>query len=155
MEFYDIESLMRVDTEEGKLYDLFAQTFSLKRLPKYEYIVKKEEEMRIDLVSYSIYKNVDYCDMILDLNDIDNPLNIMGGDILYYVPLNELDDFKVKVTQAMEKRKQLLSLDKANLKDPNREKFIEDNYQLPPTVLEVPMSPILIGKNNITITPIK
>jgi hypothetical protein len=154
MEFYDITSLLKVDTEDGQLYDLFAQTFSLKRLPNYEYIVKREEEMRIDLISFSIYKTTDYSDILLNLNDIDNPLNIKAGDILYYVPYGEIDDFKVKVAETIEKRKQLLSMDKSNLKDPNREKFLEDNYQLPPTVLEVPRSPILIGKNNITITPI-
>ena len=90
MNFYDITSLLKINTEDGQLYDLFSQTFSLKRLPNYEYIVRKEEEMRIDLISFSIYKTTDYADMILNLNDIDNPLNIKSGDVIYYIPYAEI-----------------------------------------------------------------
>lgn len=154
MDLYDINSLFRMSTEDGEIYNLFEQTFSLRRLPNYEYIVRREEEMRIDLISFSIYKTTDYADLILNLNDIDNPLNIKYGDVLYYVPYGEIEDFRIKSTQKIENRKQLLSMDKSNIKDSNREKFIEGDYQLPPNILDVPRSPILIGKNSITITPL-
>ncbi len=157
MKLYDISSL-RIDTKyQGDIYiyDLVEPTFVLRELPKYEYKVKKEEEMRIDLVSFSIYNTVDYADFILNLNDIDNPLNIKEGDTLYYLPIGELDTFKISPKSDTENRKALLSPNKSNLKDSNRQKFIEDNYQLPPSFTETTQSPITVGNGRITISPIE
>lgn len=154
MELYDITTLVRDDNQDG-LYNLFEQTFSLKELPNFQYTVLPEQEMRIDLVCLSIYRNLDHVDMLLDLNSIDNPLNIKAGDIIYYVSSDRLNEFKVTIGATKENRRSLLSPNKSNVKDPNRTKYIEDNYQLPPTFLDTPQSPITIEKNNIRISPIR
>lgn len=153
MNLYDISSV-KIDLDQNGLYDLTEPTFSLKDLPRYPFTVMKEHEMRIDLISKEIYKSIDYSDMILNLNDIDNPLNIKSGDIIYYVDLGEIEGYKLDNNASKENRKNLLSQNKSNVKDNNRQKYIEDNYQLPPTILSLPQSPITSNGNKITITPI-
>ena len=59
-----------------------------------KYVVQQGEEMRIDLVMMSIYDDVSILksmDVLLFINNIDNPLNVMVGDVIYYPPLSVLD----------------------------------------------------------------
>ena len=62
------------------------------------YVVQKDEDMRIDLVMKSMYDD-DYIlsdiDIILYINDIDNPLNIREGMVLYYPASELLDDYRL------------------------------------------------------------
>lgn len=150
MNLHDISSLKR-DTKQDNLYNLFEPTFNLKSVTKLQRIVTKENEMRIDLISDDIYKNINYADFLLDLNDIDNPLNIMAGDIIYYVSVEELDLLKI-VPTSEDKRKSLLNSNKSN-RDPNRQQYLEDNYQLSPTLLDNIGSPVTTSGSRITISP--
>jgi hypothetical protein len=154
MELYNI-SILKKDKNQDGLYDMIEPTFILKELPQLQMIVSNEQEMRIDLISFEIYKSVDYADLILDLNDIDNPLNIKSGDYIRYIPLEQLDYYRISPNTTKEKRSLLLSPNKSNKKDPNRQEYIENNYQLPPTFLETPSSPVTTDKNTIKISPIR
>jgi len=154
MEIYDI-SILKRDPNQNDLYDLIEQTFTLNTIPLFKFIVGREEEMRPDLISYKLYKSVNYVDFILNLNEIDNPLNIKEGDVILYTTADKFESYKVSPNTIADKRKTLLSPNKSSRKDPNRQQYIEDNYQLPPTFLETPASPISTSGNKITISPIK
>ena len=153
MELFDIKTLV-IDDAQGGLYDLFAETFYLRELATIPHLVTKEQEMRIDLISDDIYMTTEYCDFLLNINDIDNPLNVMSGDILYYVDVAFIDTYRVTTKEAAT-RNILLSPNKTTKKDSNRQDYIENNYQLPPTFLDTPQSPISRSGTNTIISPLK
>ena len=65
-----------------------------------EYIVKDHEEMRFDLIIESMYESTlyyEYLDVILYINDIDNPLNVLSGKIILYPPKENLDSYRMVI----------------------------------------------------------
>ena len=151
MKLYDLDKLTR-DTKQDNLYNIFDPTFKMNRGYKLtQYVVSPEQEMRIDLISNSIYGNSDYCDFILDINDIDNPLNIMDGDILIYTEFASIDEYRIKTVDNNNARARLLNANKTSRKDNARKQYVEDNYSLPPTFLETPAASVRIENNQIVI----
>jgi len=123
-----------------------------------KYVVQKGEEMRVDLVMMSIYDNTSILkniDVLLFINNIDNPLNIMVGDIIYYPPLDVLDSYRYVFesnSRAGENvRKALAVPNKTTKKDGNRRKFIENGYSLPPVVLDESKPPVRVEGDKIVI----
>ena len=62
-----------------------------------EYVVQQHEDMRIDLVMQSIYDDdtgmYQHCDVLLYINNIDNPLNIRQGMTIYYPPSESIAEY--------------------------------------------------------------
>ena len=151
MKIYDIESLFR-DVNQEDLYDFFEPTFiNDLSIPRKTFNVGVEQEMRIDEVCNSVYKDVDKVDILLNINDIDNPLNIMMGDVITYPPAVSKTEFRVNTSEIKEARRGLLNINKRTKKDSNREKFIENNFSLPPTYLPEPTKPVRIEGDQIII----
>lgn len=151
MKLYDIDKLKR-DINQDNLYDLFSPTYKgAKGYQQGTYVVSPEEEMRVDLVSNSVYKSVDYVDFICNLNEIDNPLNIMEGDFLLTAPLESIDIYRANNVDVSEARRSLLNANKSTKIDENRKQYIEQNYALPPTFLDVPTDPVKVENNQIVI----
>ena len=65
MKLHDLEVLKK-NPNEGNLYDLTEKTFTNYITQYFEYTVLPEEDMRIDLVSLSIYRSGDYRDWETD-----------------------------------------------------------------------------------------
>lgn len=160
MNLYDL-SILKLDSNQTDknipigLYDLIEPTFILRNSPRMEMTVTFEQEMRIDLISNDIYKNVNYADLLLNINGIDNPLNIKAGDIIQYISLDQLDYYRLSPNSTIENRRVLLSPNKSSKKDINRQQYIEDKHQLPPTFLENTGSPISTSGTRIVISPTK
>lgn len=123
-----------------------------------EVIVDKEQDMRLDLVMLSFYDNdpdiLSNMDIICQINNIDNPLNIYVGMTLMFPQKDSFDSFRLIIddTQPNQsaKIKQLLGVpNKTTRKDENRQKFIENNYSLPPVVMTTPREPVRLDGNNI------
>jgi hypothetical protein len=122
------------------------------------YIVQKGEDMRIDLVMMSIYDEYSLkdVDVILHINDIDNPLNIREGMELFY-PVAESDDpftnFRYQEISGDSVSKSIKSqlgvLNKTTRKDENRKKFLDSNYSLPPTVMRESRPSVTVSDGNI------
>jgi hypothetical protein len=122
------------------------------------YIVQQGEEMRMDLVMMSIYDDVSILksmDVLLFINNIDNPLNIMVGDIIYHPPIDVLDSYRYSFepsSRAGENvRKALAVPNKTTNKDGNRRKFVENGYSLPPVVLDESKPPVRVEGDQIVI----
>ena len=126
------------------------------------YEVQKGEDMRIDLVIKSIYgeDSGDYykdCDIILYINNIDNPLNIREGMKLLYPPSSTFDSFRYveDLTPARKRnvsvKERLGVLNKTTRKDEKRKKFLESNYSLPPTVLKESRPGVVVTANEILV----
>jgi len=154
MNIHDLTALRREDLQQG-LYNLFDATFAYQNTGLGEHVVKQEEEMRIDLVCYSIYQNTNQTDLLLNFNEILNPLNIMAGDVLVYPMQTNVDLFKKIPPTPPDQRDSMVTTGRSNLKDARRSEYIENNYQLPPTMLPSPVSPITVGRNEIFITPVR
>ena len=139
-------------------WDIFAPSFTnitdLNTLNVYQ--VQKGEEMRIDLVMLSIYDDaysLKDLDVILYINNIDNPLNIREGMLLYYPEIGTFTNFRYYDNGANSVSKSIKStlgvLNKTTRKDENRKKFLDANYSLPPTVMKESKPAVTISNGNI------
>jgi hypothetical protein len=151
MKLYDLYKLIR-DTKQNNLYNFFDPTFKMNiGINLREHIVAPEEEMRIDLVCNNIYNSIEQVDFLLDLNDIDNPLNIMEGDQILYASVTAIPEYRVKTIDNNNARAKLLNANKSSRKDDNRKKYLDESYVLPPTFVETPEAPVKISNNQIVI----
>lgn len=152
MDIKDINKLSRSSSNQD-LYDLTKLTFrhTFEALRFGEYRVQKGEEMRIDLVCNSIYGNIENIDIILNLNNISNPLNIKEGTIIRYPSAESIESLRVKESKTNNVQASLASGNKAVAPDPSRQKYIEQNYSLPPNVMERPTEQTQISGNTIKI----
>lgn len=140
---------VRLRREDGLLYDLFKATIYnfVDTIQLQSYIVKPEEEMRIDLILKGMYELEDDAvsvyfeniDIILTMNNIDNPLNIKSGQVLFYPPIADFDEFRIQVendlsTQSRDTINKLGVPDKTSRVDSSRKKYLAEGVALPPTV---------------------
>lgn len=151
MNVYDIDQLKR-DESDG-LFDLTKLTFRsvFEGVSYRSYVVKRGEEMRIDLVCQSIYANVNNIDILLNVNNISNPLNIKEGTTIIFPDINSINQFRISVKVENQVQKKLANTTKSVTTDPNRQKYTDQNYTLPPTVLDRPTEQVKIEGNTIKI----
>lgn len=151
MKIYDINTLVR-DEKQDSLYNLFTPTFENRiDIPFKKYVTEEGEFMRIDSVCKKIYNSLDELDVLMSINDIDNPLNIMVGDELLFPPISAVQDFRLKAPVTEENVRQLTNPNKSSKKDTSRQKYIEQNFSLPPTVQREPTQQVKIEGNRLII----
>lgn len=144
MKIYDIDNLTR-EIAQDDLFDLFSPTFQMDTSIQYKVIpVEIEDESRIDLISKKVYSSTDYIDILLNYNDIDNPLNIMKDDIIKYPPIATTSDFRVEVKQTQEVRRRLTNPNKSTRKDPARQEYVEGNFAISPALAKEPRPQVRI-----------
>ena len=155
-----IVSLAEVKRPRGGLFDLFVpQILGIDDYSKVNtYVVQKEQDMRLDLIMLEMYDQDYYClehmDIICFINNLDNPLNVYPGMVLYYPPISEFDYYRLKQdnTNNSSKIKAKLAVpNKTTQKDSNRKKYVENGYSLPPVVLNTPKEPVRLSGTNIEI----
>jgi hypothetical protein len=127
--------------------------------------VTREEEMRIDLVFQNIYElepntvglYLEHIDVLLAINNIDNPLNIRIGTVIYYpYELGKLNDFRINSSQSSDIvktgiAKKLSVPNKSTRKDKSRSSYVQNGYSLPPVVQETPKPPVKIENGRFSI----
>lgn len=110
------------------------------------YVVQPHEEGRIDLVMESIYGDNYYenLDVILYLNNIDNPLSILSGMNIFYPASTKIDDYRYEVSDdVMKSNSGSTRVNKTANSDPNR--------SYPPTVNPIPKPPVTLENGTIII----
>ena len=143
MELYDINKLVKNDGS-GDFYDLFEIFFQKDESINFKlYTVQRGEEMRMDLVSNSIYNDTQYVDFLCNLNEITNPLNIKLGDTMLYVDRDFIERFRVK-PKTQTAQQVIAKSNRGTLQDKSRQDYVENNFSLPPNVLERPSEQVLI-----------
>ena len=90
------------------------------------------------------------------MNNIDNPLNIKEGTIIKYPQLGQFELFRIMVDDNQSKIKssvgqKLAVPNKTTRKDKTRGSYLENDYSLPPVVLEAPKEPVRIEDDNFSI----
>ena len=158
----DIKSITTIKDDRTPYWNLFSPTMWTNPSPDlYDYIVQKYEEMRIDSVMLSIYPDyrtaLSDVDIILYINGIDNPLNIVEGMTIKYPTYEMLDTYRLFVSDDSKVGKNVRNLlsvanpNKSTRKDGSRQKFVENNYLLPPVVLGATRDPVRTGDGTILI----
>ena len=165
MDIYSLNKQVKFDTAQN-LYNLFQPTFIFNTaVSLQEYEVTRDDEMRIDLIFMNMYQYdvsmlqyyLDNIDVVLFINNIDNPLNIKSGMILRYPNPDDFDRFRYEdklETLSTDVTKQLATPNlpnKATKVDPNRQSYLENDYSLPPVVLDVPREPVRIEDGRFSI----
>jgi len=157
----DIKSLYKYikKSQTTGFYDLFTPTFiSNPNIQLNQYIVTKDDEMRIDLVFANMYsiENSDLesyledIDVILYINNIDNPLNIKEGMVLDYPIIGELENYRYLPPTTLSNNSITKQLgtpntpNKTTRRDESRQNYIENDYSLSPVVLDTPREPVRI-----------
>lgn len=145
------------DPNQDELYNLFIQDFfNRDDIFLRTYIVPIEEEMRIDLVSRSIYGSVDYIDFLMNINDIDFPFNIKEGDIIYYCDETNIERYQIETNDGniANNNNVIYTNSKSSVYkvDKNREKYIEKQKLLGPNFNNSGKQSLLLNNNGIRIT---
>ena len=153
----DIKSFDEIRWVDGK-WNLYSPPFRIKNITLEPYTVQKGEDMRMDLVMKSIYDDIytfSDLDIILHLNNIDNPLNIREGMILFYPPYESLAEYRFTetiTTSSSKSVKQSLGvLNKTTRVDEKRKKFLDSDYSLPPVVLPESTPSVTVDEYNIKV----
>jgi hypothetical protein len=151
---------------DGNLYDLFRATItnSIELITYAQYIVPITEEMRIDLILKSIYE-LDFIsledyyadvDVILTINNIDNPLNIRSGQVIKYPTLIELSSHRI--TEENDLSKELNSAlnsisvpSKKTRVDNSRSNYNKTGRALPPIAKSNPKNSVSINQDKFKI----
>lgn len=112
----------------------------------YPYIVNKEEAMRIDLICFNIYKNFNYIDELLSINNILNPWSIKESQVIYYIEEDDILKIRRKNNSNNDNETiyDLINPNKDTKKDPNR----ENGTGLPPTIKPAGVKDVNIDFNN-------
>ncbi len=155
-----IISLAEVKRPKGGFFDLFVpQIIGIDDYSKVrEYVVQKEQDMRLDLIMLDMYDQDQYVlenmDIICYINNLDNPLNVYPGMVLYFPPSNEFDYYRLRqdnINNSSKIKARLAVPNKTTKTDSNRKKYVENGYSLPPVVLNTPKEPVRLSGTNIEI----
>lgn len=166
MDIYSLHNTIKfnTDTNEANLFEpiLIYNT----NIAQNTYTVTTDDEMRIDLILQNIYDleaNVVYSyleniDILLRLNNIDNPLDIRAGMELIYPEIGRFEDFRYSYANEdnpdtnVTKQLGVANLPNKQTKvDPARQQFVENDYSLSPVVLDTPREPVRIENGRFSI----
>ena len=159
------EHVKKLDIEVA-LYDLFKSTIrnQVGTIKINEYVVPMEEEMRIDLILKSIYE-LDYIsiedyygeiDVLLTINNIDNPLNIKRGQVIKYPSIIDLASYRITEEEDLsaESNKALRAISVPSKKtrvDNSRSNYNKTGLALPPIAKSNPKDAVVIKNGNFNI----
>lgn len=146
----ELTNLNKLKIDNSDLYDLIMLTYKHDpTIPYMEYTIMRDEEMRIDLICNSIYNSDKYTEYLMDYNNIDNPLNFKGGDVIRYISLDYIERTVVAVREEIYEEKRKLSV--LNNIDASRDEYVANNNSLTPTSKRVPSKAVTIEGNIIKV----
>ena len=150
----EIKSLGISPKKSDETFDITLNAFdsnSTSLLTALPYRVQKGEEMRIDLISETLYRDIDDIDILCYINNIDNPLNFKEGEVILYPSKDSLDDMRLTDSTLTDEEDITQVPSKQTRKDPKRKQYIDNNRKLPPNQLPEKLDPINLDSNEIII----
>lgn len=137
-------NIIKRDTKQGNLYNLFRDTVIDKNITKYNTIVLEDEECRIDRICKRLYGNVSYIEELMILNNIINPFSIKSGNIIKFVDIDDIDILRTNEKDEADTEK-IANPKKSTRVDPNR------IVGVPPTIKPLNFEQLMVDKKNQTI----
>ncbi len=169
MDIKSINEFIKFDRDLD-IYNLIEPTLIyILNVPRGEVIyknftVEEQHEMRIDIIFRDMYDlepnevgiYLNNIDIILFINNIDNPLNIKRGMNLIYPNIEDFDKFRFNESSDLFTKKQdiksrLVVPNKSTRVDKNRKKFNDNGFSLPPVVLSNPRPPVRIENGRFSV----
>lgn len=163
----NIESLTNLKYDNNTdLFNLFEPSFTVpSNVELSEYIVTREDEMRIDLIFKNVYQldmtmlhnYLKDIDILLYINNIDNPLNIKEGSSIKYplIGLLSLFRFNNSIEDMSDNLIRKLSVpnlpNKITKVDKNRTAYMESEYSMSPVISYKSSEPVRIENGKFTI----
>lgn len=159
----DYTAIIEYDTT-NQIYDLTITTFSgiIEYTSLGFFILNRRHEGRLDLVSYDLFGDNKYEGSLCSLNSISNPYSIRNGDLLVYLPKEQMDTLS-KVSEVIKKgenainqaKQSLINSLKAKKPDSVRDKYLRDRGDdpLPSTILPDNSPQVMVDNNKILIAP--
>jgi len=141
---------LKKDLESG-LYDFTTATWADFQAPTYTYEATLGDEMRLDLVCREVFGNDEDIEFLMNYNNIDNPLNVMTGDIIRYT---SVQDSRRGIYAAIENSAVAAGLilsRRGTRTDPNRTTYLDNLNSLTPTMRAVSGSSVNVVGNKIII----
>jgi hypothetical protein len=166
MEEMNIKSLAEalvVYRGDQALVDLFTPSMAFSgEFDLFKYKVEPGLEGRIDLIMQDIYGPDNYLyadiDVILYINNIDNPIGILSGTEILYPRKDNLDSFRWRPNEESNTgysvdrvASKITYPNKTSTVDPNRKKFLSNNVSVPPTVNRGTRPPVSVEEGKIII----
>lgn len=150
-----VENRARV-IEDTRVYNLFDPKMIYNLEPELKtYVVGRFQDGRIDLVLESMYGGLDgvfeNLDIILFLNNLDNPLNVREGMVLVYPAIGDFADYRYdRKLDGLDiaSRNSLLGTvttepNKSRAIDPNRSNYL-NKVAFPPTINQTPKPGVVV-----------
>lgn len=152
---YSLENLSR-DKNQSNYYDLFVQHYVTLAIDIQLrlYIVDRSRAMRLDLVCTDLYSNIQNLQMLMFINNIDNPFGINEGDVIFWIESKDLSKVKVIDPKIIDDgRDDLINAFKASISDPARVNYLKNRGtdKLPPNIIASSAPKIIIDNNKIII----
>lgn len=156
MAFKNISTLERLSKDLNNFYDLFVQHYGTinEDIVINVFTVDRTREMRLDLVCNDVYGDIQNLQLLMQINNIENPFGIKEGDLLLWVDVKDLSKMNAVDPKIIsDNRDSLITAFKASVTDPSRARYLDgrgiDN--LPPTILDQNAPKIYIQNNQIVI----
>lgn len=148
----EIKSLNNLKKKSDGTFDLNVNTYDSRYQANLNsYTTQMGEEMRIDLISETIYKNIDDIDILCNINKIDNPLNFKEGEQIVFPNSDTIQLLRYDDPILTDEEDISQTPSKRTRKDPNRKDYIDKNRKLPTTQLSEKLNPISLDSNQIVI----
>ncbi len=151
--------------DTSKLYELFYTTYNGNPdTTKYQiFFASRKHNGRMDKVSHDLYGTNKYISTLCLLNQYLDPHSISDGDVLFYLPLSDMENMKSVPKSVLDPsvinnlsgiKNDLINLMKSQRLDGNRKKFLDNvTTPLPPTILQSDAPVIVVKNNSILIAP--
>lgn len=158
MAYFNIKSLENLsrDVNQSNYYDLFVQNYATlnDEVQLRYYIVDRSRQMRLDLVCTDLYGDISNLQLLMFINNIDNPFGIQEDDILFWVETKDIARISAVDPKVIEDgREELINAFKASVSDPARNAYLQNrgNDQLPPNIVPDNAPKIIIDNNKVIV----
>lgn len=158
MSYSNVSTLVNLtrDPNQDNFYDLFVQNYTIPNstVTLNPYLVDRTRNMRLDLVCVDLYGDVSNLQLMMKLNNIENPFGIQEGDLLLWVDVKSISTVQTidpKIVQNASNN--LIAAFKASYTDPARAAYLNNRGKdnLPPNILPDSANKIQISNNQIVV----
>lgn len=143
---FDISPLKIKD----KLYNIFQKNIQYStEIQLFTYLVPREYEMRLDLISKRIYGSSNYVEELMVINNIINPYSVKENQEIYYCDRNSLNALYVKddLEDTDDIREKIIKASQSNNKSSNN-KNNETQNKIPTTLKPKNIKQVTIDTKN-------
>jgi len=90
MKIYSFD-IKKLNKDDKNLFDIFEKNIQYnKSITLYMYLIPREQEMRLDLISKALYGSTGYIEELMVINNIMSPYSLKENQMIYYCNENDM-----------------------------------------------------------------